>query len=401
MKNYTIISNCRVCNSDNIKEILDLNEQPLANNYLEAPDETEECFPLKLNLCLNCYHTQLSVVVNPDLMFKNYLYVSGTSKTLHEYFDKFVEICESYSNKKGKILDIACNDGTQLDKFKKSGWKTFGIDPAENLYNLSSKSHNVICGYFNKENCNKFTSKFNLITAQNVFAHVDKVHEFLENCYSILEENGLVFIQTSQADMILNSQFDTIYHEHLSFFNTNSMKICANKNGFSLIDVKKTKIHGGSYVFVLKKGKHSENLSEIEIKNEEKNGIYDLRLYEKYSENCKKVVTDFKRKIQRLQEDKFKVIGYGAAAKGNTFLNFSKIKLDYIIDDNQLKQNKFTPGMKIPIKSIKRLKDEELNNIFIVPLAWNFFNEIKLRTNDYCKDSLSFIKYFPKLEVVK
>ena len=131
MQKFTELTKCRVCSSTNLREVLDLNEQPLANNYHEGT--TQDMFPLKINTCLDCFHTQLSVVVNPDLMFKDYLYVSGTSKTLHQYFEDFVDLCESYGISKGKVMDVACNDGTQLDKFKQKGWDTFGVDPAENL----------------------------------------------------------------------------------------------------------------------------------------------------------------------------------------------------------------------------------------------------------------------------
>ena len=148
MQNYTEINECRVCSSSNLQEVLDLNEQPLANSYHKG--ESLESFPLKINVCEECHHVQLSVVVNPDLMFKEYLYVSGTSKTLHEYFENFVSLCEEYVDSKGNVLDIACNDGTQLDKFKARGWKTFGVDPAVNLHPLSSKQHSIECDYWDE-----------------------------------------------------------------------------------------------------------------------------------------------------------------------------------------------------------------------------------------------------------
>ena len=212
MQKYTEINKCRVCHSSDLFEVLDLNKQPLANDYHDGEDK--DTFPLKINACRECYHVQLSVVVNPDLMFKEYLYVSGTSKTLHSYFERFVEICEEYVPNRGKILDIACNDGTQLDKFKNKGWKTYGVDPAENLYELSKNNHNVKCEYWDEKVAKSFRETFEVITAQNVFAHVDDIHGFLRACFSVLSESGVVLIQTSQADMIIDNQFDTIYHAH-------------------------------------------------------------------------------------------------------------------------------------------------------------------------------------------
>ena len=276
MQSYIEVDKCRICSHKELVEVLDLNEQPLANNYHEGTEQ--EKFPLKINSCQKCFHVQLSVVVDPDLMFKNYLYVSGTSKTLHEYFEYFVSLCESYGVVTGKVLDIACNDGTQLDKFKERDWTTYGVDPAENLYELSSKRHDIRCGYWNAETAKSFEETFDIITAQNVFAHVHDVHSFLRDCSSVLVPGGKIFIQTSQADMIVDSQFDTVYHEHLSFFNSKSMKVCANLNGFSLIDVRRVPVHGGSYVFVLKKGQYNESYADEEINKEFEIFGYDFMI---------------------------------------------------------------------------------------------------------------------------
>ena len=333
-------------------------------------------------------------------MFKDYLYVSGTSKTLHQYFTNFVDLCEEYTKDKGKVLDIACNDGTQLDKFKEKGWDTFGVDPAENLFPLSKINHTVKCDYWTPKVALSFETKFNLITAQNVFAHVDDVHSFLKACSGCLTEGGYLIIQTSQADMILDNQFDTVYHEHLSFFSSLSMKTCANKNGFSLVDVRKVEVHGGSYVFVLKLGHHNQALSQDQIDSETRRGLYTPETYAQYASNCRKVVEDFRSTVERFRTDGYKIVGYGAAAKGNTFLNFAEIDLDYIVDDNDLKWNLLTPGRNIEIKNPQILKTENKDKLVVVPLAWNFFKEISNRANEITGTTLKFIKYFPEVEVI-
>ena len=400
MQNHTKITNCRVCDSRTLKQILDLNKQPLANSYHDGKEL--ENFPLALNLCDKCYHLQLSVVVDPNLMFKDYLYVSGTSNTLHKYFEDFVKLCQVYApkDKKNKILDIACNDGTQLDKFKDMGWDTYGVDPAENLYQLSEKSHNVICDYWGEDVAKSMKSTFDTITAQNVFAHTHDIHAFLKACKFVSDENTTIFIQTSQADMIINNEFDTIYHEHLSFFNSKSMKYCANLNNFSLINVLKADIHGGSCVFVLKKGEYDESLSIAQIEKERKLGLYDIDTYIEYAKKCKQITTDFKNVIYKFKEDDYKVIGYGAAAKGNTFLNFAEVDLDYIVDDNELKWGLLTPGRNIEIKDPKVLKTEHPNKIVVIPLAWNFFHEIRVKTENMLGRRPKFIKYFPEIKAV-
>jgi len=391
---------CRCCSSKDLVEILDLKSQPLANNYHNEKEVLKE-YPLKLNLCKNCFHLQLSVVVDPNVLFKTYLYVSGTTQSLRDYFDRFVKICKLYTSGKD-VLDIACNDGSQLDSFKKKGYTTFGVDPAENLYALSQLNHNVICDFWSTKIAKQLDDK-DIIVAQNVFAHVDDVDEFLEACKMVMHDDSVLFIQTSQSNMILNNEFDTIYHEHLSFFNTTSMEKVLDKNGMSLVDVFKTDIHGSSYVFVIKKGIYTENTYvEQQVFLERNQGLYDLDTYFKYTEKCYKVVEDLVKMVSFVKNQGKKVVGYGAAAKGNTLLNFSKIKLDYIVDDNSLKWDSYTPGSSIPICSPAVLKDEKSSDLVIIPLAWNFFDEIKHRIFNVLKINcdVKFIKYFPRVELL-
>jgi 2-polyprenyl-3-methyl-5-hydroxy-6-metoxy-1,4-benzoquinol methylase len=397
--NYIEVNNCRCCGST-VETLLDLNDQPLANSYHLMDDKLED-FPLKLNLCENCYHLQLSVVVDSDLMFKNYLYVSGTTNTLKKYFEFFAKFTidrfeEKFNYKPKSVLDIACNDGTQLDYYKINNIETYGIDPAENLLELSSKNHNVICDYFP---CKKLNRKFNLITAQNVFAHTHHVVEFLENCKSLLEDDGIIYIQTSQANMILNNEFDTTYHEHLSFFNSKSMKTLVERCGLELNNIYKFDIHGTSYVFEISKYKIDGNVEET-IESESNSGLYDINTYKIFSDNAKTITSDLKQTIDEYKAKGYSVIGYGAAAKGMTLLNFGKINMDYIIDDNHLKNNLYTPGMNIPIKCIDIIKD--FDKVVFVPLAWNFYNEIynRIKTVRGNENDL-FIKYFPKINILK
>lgn len=401
MEKYTKKENCRACKSQEIFSILDLGEQPLANSYHEGK-EKQDTYPLDLWLCKECFHLQLSVVVNPSLMFEDYLYVSGTSKTMHEHFEYFANLFSEKikPSEKRSVLDIACNDGSQLDKFKNLGWETYGVDPAKNLYDLSRSNHNVVCDYWSEKVAQQINKKFDLLVAQNVFAHVDNIDEFLKGCYAAMNDESYLAIQTSQANMIENNEFDTIYHEHLSFFNTKSMKVAANRNGFSLVDVFKAPIHGTSYIFVLRKGDRDEMISLSEIETEKRKGLFSIETYEKYSNKCREIAKNFKDLKENLASQNMTVVGYGAAAKGNTFLNFANVSLDYIIDDNPLKQNLLTPGRNILIKSATSLSEVDPSNLVIVPLAWNFFEEIKSRASkNLKKPGARFLRYFPKIEI--
>lgn len=396
--NFTYLEKCLCCNSKNLKTILDLHDQPLANSYVSDTNAVEDYYPLALNYCTDCSHLQLSIGVNPNFLFKNYLYVSGTTQTLRDYFDSFVKTTSVYMPYAGpyKVLDIACNDGSQLDAFKKYGHQTFGIDPAENLYPLSSKNHSIVCDYFNEDSIAKLgVDKFDIIVAQNVFAHNTYPQEFLRLCRKHLAFDGRMFIQTSQADMVKYGQFDTIYHEHISFFNTNSMSKLANKCGMYLEEVFKTSIHGTSYVFVLTQDSLADN-TELLLKCEDKQ---TLEVVNEFADKAVSVVTKLKDELNRFEG--YIKVGYGAAAKGNTLLNFGEIDLDYIVDDNPLKQGLYTPGRKTKILSLDDLlKLAGDKQILWIPLSWNFFDEIRMRIkNKYIKPTV-FLKYFPNLEII-
>ena len=389
---------CVCCDSSNLELLLDLNNQPLANSYHSNTKPLPE-YPLGVNLCKDCYHIQLTHIVNPDLLFKDYLYVSGTTQTMRDHFEWFSKFVIEYSNPKS-VLDIACNDGSQLDCFKEKGIKTFGIDPAENLHKLSSKNHNVICDYFNE---NSYSRTFDVIIAQNVFAHNENHKKFLDDCSDIMHDDSYLFIQTSQAEMVQNNQFDTIYHEHISFFNSNSMNELAKRTDLNLIDIIKTSIHGISYLFIFSKKDINKNLVENLIDVERTRGLLSDKLYSEYKQNVQSVVKDFQQAINDYKNKGYKIIGYGAAAKGMTFLNFANISLDVIIDDNPLKQDLYTPGTNIIIKSAEYIKTySKEDKILYVPLAWNFYNEIReriLKVRNNPNDL--FLKYFPTLKIEK
>jgi SAM-dependent methyltransferase len=405
MNNCEELKECLCCGQTHLETILDLNDQPLANSYHKG--DKLPVFPLKLNLCDNCWHLQLSHGVNKDLMFKNYLYVSGTSNTLREYFDWFSRLVLKYNPSMGNVLDIACNDGSQLDSFTKlgKGIKTYGIDPAINLSHLSqNKGHEVIVDYFNTESVKLLSeNKFDVIIAQNVFAHNTYPLEFLKICKGLLNKNGHIFIQTSQSDMVVNNEFDTIYHEHISFFSVSSMKKIVERSGLVLNDIFKSHIHGNSFVFVISNNDVVYEGIEKMYNDFINTQLNDIETYKRYSKMVSTVTKELHDSINTYKNKGYQIIGYGAAAKGNTLLNFGKIKLDFIVDDNELKWDLLTPGMDIPIKNPKSILDIDRNQpILFIPLAWNFYKEIKskIKTIRDNENDL-FIRYFPKLNEEK
>ena len=408
MSDFYTIDKCLCCGGDNIKLLLDLNEQPLANSYHDNT-ETLEKYPLGVNLCQDCYHIQLTDAVNPDLLFKDYLYVSGTTQTLKDNFKWFADyVTENHpvvnqGTRTGvrSVLDIACNDGTQLDFFKEKGIDTYGIDPAENLHELSSKNHNVKCDYFDSK---LYDRKFDVIVAQNVLAHNRNPKKFLDDCEKLMHGESTLYIQTSQAEMIMNNQFDTIYHEHISFFNINSFNELVKRTDLHLIDVIKTPVHGISYLFILSKWPRWA-LSKRKVKNaievERQRGLLSQKTYDNYKLKVLEIVENFKLLVEQSRAEGYRIVGYGAAAKGMTFLNFVNVELDVIIDDNELKHHLYTPGTNIQIKPngfLKQYKEHE--KILFIPLAWNFYDEIRERikvVRDNKRDW--FLQYFPQVKL--
>jgi SAM-dependent methyltransferase len=373
----------------------------LANSYISDLHAKEDLYPLGVNLCNDCFHLQLSHTVNPTLIYKNYLYVSGTSHTLADYSHWFAKYADEIaSNKSNRVLDIGCNDGSQLTCFKEIGYETWGVDPAENIYPASSKNHKILCEFFNYDIVDKIKVEFDIITAQNVFAHSPDPFEFLSTCYQLMSENTLLFIQTSQADMVIHNEFDTIYHEHVNYFNVNSMSKLAERVGINLIDVIKTPIHGNSYVFIF--SKTQQRPVNIANKLAMESVLYNVSTYKNWEDSVRSNMAELKKTIIQYKLDGFKVIGYGAAAKGNTLLNYIDLKLDLIVDDNPFKQNLYTPGTHIPITTpdaIKEYKPEE--QIVFIPLAWNFFKEISQRIKTLRNEPTDvFLTYFPKVGIV-
>jgi 2-polyprenyl-3-methyl-5-hydroxy-6-metoxy-1,4-benzoquinol methylase len=398
MQDAKELNECLCCGSKKLKLVLDLNEQPLANSFKKTAEEDEPTFPLRLNICEECTHLQLSHAVNPDLLFKNYLYVSGTSQTLRDYFDWFAKrTLEYFEMPPQTVLDIACNDGSQLNSFKALGLKTYGVDPAENLHVLSNANHEVVCDYFKEKYVYHYKNKnLDIITAQNVFAHNDYPLDFLLQCKEIMHDKSRLFIQTSQADMIKNNEFDTIYHEHLSFFNSSSMTALAARAGLHIVDIQKTPIHGNSYLFVMAKTPGARPSVQLQSDQEREQGLQDMNTYLAYADHCYTIIGDLNSTLDHYKGLGYKLVGYGAAAKGNTLLNFGKTKLDMIIDDNPMKQGLYSPGMSIPVVAIDALESLGDTKVAFVPLAWNFFKEIssKIKTKRDQEGDV-FIKYFP------
>ena len=358
--NYKSLPFCLCCESLDLVNVIDLGEQSPANNY-----SITDKYPLALNVCKKCSHLQLSHSVDPDVLFSNYPYMSGVSQTMKDYYKKFATLCIEYMPEALNVLEIACNDGSQLDVFQEMGFHTFGIEPAKNIYEIANKRHYVINDFFP---C-KFEVKPDIIVAQNVFAHVPEPLQFLNGCFDIMTDESHLFIQNSQTRMLEQGQFDTIYHEHISFFNIKSLQTILSRAGLVLHDtIYQENIHGGSMVYVIKKKR------EI-----------DMVAYERFNQKSQAFKDNFIEVVESYRSKGYKTVVYGAAAKMINMLRFTGVKPDYIIDETPFKIGQTIPG-------IGTITDKMPTGKLLVIPVWNFFDEIYQKTY---RDSMVFLKYYP------
>ena len=380
---------CRSCDNTNLKRVVSLGYQPLANNLINKIDEKFDLYPLEVNYCNKCHNCQLSVAVDPKKMFSNYLYTSSTSKVFR---DHFAEAAKKYykelrlNKKKSYIIDIGSNDGIALKSFIDLGFKNvLGIEPAKNLAKLANKNKiKTFNGFLEKKNIKKIKKNADLILASNVFAHSDKLKEMAECMLSLLSKKGTIVIEVQYLmNMLKDLTFDNIYHEHYNYWSLTSLVYFFKQFNAKIIKSEKVDTHGGSIRIYIKKDNAAKIESSVKImlKEEENFGIKNYNTYKKFGEKVYKIRENILTNIKKLKNDKKKIIGFGAPAKATTALNFFGIskEIDFIVEDNNLKHNKFVPGVKIPIKNKSEIKNKK--NVILV-LAWNFYKDIKKNNSD-------------------
>jgi nucleoside-diphosphate-sugar epimerase len=375
---------CRSCGNTDLKRVVSLGYQPLANNLLKKENENCELYPLEVNYCDKCHNCQLSISVDPKKMFANYLYTSSTSKVFR---DHFINAAIKYSKelklnkKKSYIIDIGSNDGVALKPFLNLGFKkVLGIEPAKNLARLANKNKiKTFNGFLEKNNLKKIKKNADLILASNVFAHSDKLKEMAECMLALLSKNGTIIIEVQYLmNTLKDLTFDNIYHEHYNYWSLTSLVNFFNQFNAKIFKSETVNTHGGSLRIYIKKNKKVSIEASVKkmLKDEENFGIKDFKTYQSFGKRVYKIRENVQKNIKKLKEKNKKIIGYGAPAKATTALNFFGIskELDFIVEDNKLKHNKFIPGVKIPIKNKSKITNKD--NTLLV-LAWNFYKDIK------------------------
>jgi len=397
----TYKTSCRSCNNIDLERCVSLGTSPLANNLVGSQGENVITYPLEMNYCPECHNCQLSVVVPPEKMFDDYLYVSSTSSKFVEHFEEAAEkyIQEFDLNEDSLVVDIGSNDGIALKPFKERGIKVVGVEPANNIAKIANEEGILTYNkYFDKDVVEELIEKHgkaNLVTASNVFAHSDKLYDMAVNAFNLLDDNGLFVVEVQYLlSTIKDLTFDNIYHEHTNYWSVTSINEFFYNMDLRVCKVEHVDTHGGSIrVYVKRDDEAVINSSLLHfLTNEKKYGITELSTYKDFGEKVYKMKLNVRKNIDKLKEQYGRIVGYAAPAKATTALNFFGIDnndIEYIIEDNSLKHNKFIPCANIPIRD-KNYCMENLPDVVII-LAWNFFDYIKEKNQDLVDAGCTFV----------
>jgi SAM-dependent methyltransferase len=405
--NFEIIARktCRLCNSNQLKIVYELNNQPIGDDYTSIKKKKQKLYPLKLNLCKRCKFVQLSHVINPDIVYGKYLYVTQTSSGLPLHFKNLVEdlLKKKIIEKNSKVLEIGCNDGTLLKLIKSHGCKVLGVDPAKDL--LKKNKFDSVIGKFDYKLANKINKIYkhqDLIIANNVIANIDNLQDVFKGISFLLKPSGFFVMETfSLKGVVEKNLLDNIYHEHISYFTIKSLIKFANKFGLKIYSAEHLSVKGGSIRFIFSKEKKVKNFKLIErnILIEKKLKLGSVKTYKKLKEKNNII----KKKIHSiiLSQKKKTFMGYGASIGTTTLLyEFELGKyIKYLFDDEKKRHNLYSPGHKIKVLHPKEIK--KLQDIFLIIFAWRYTKIILKKSRVYFKKNDKLLLPLPKVKFIK
>jgi SAM-dependent methyltransferase len=410
---YIHRENCRLCDSTNLSKVLSLIPTPPANAFVKKTEikNTQAVYPLDLYFCQACYHVQLLDVVSPEILFSHYVYVSGTSPVFVHHFENYAEeVCKQANLKDDLVVDIGSNDGTFLGFFKARGCNVLGIDPAIEIARQASESGiETINGFFNSVLADKIINthgQAKVITANNVFAHIDDIKGVVDGIKKLLHQEGMFVFEVSWLLKLYEGNlFDMIYHEHLDYHSVLSLESFFGQQGMSLFKVQKVNTHGGSIrCYVCFKGASSQEIDASVrecIEEEKAAGLDQASTFMDFSKRIDNIGKKLKELLKELRSQGKSISAFGAPAKATTLMYHFGINndlIDYVIDDSPLKQGLYTPGLHIPVVDSSCLKKDAPDYLLI--LAWNFADPIIKKHTDFQDNGGKFIVPLPKVEII-
>jgi SAM-dependent methyltransferase len=406
---------CRICRTALPEPFLDFGNMPLANSFLTTPAEfaAEATYPLAVAGCPTCGLVQLNYVVPAEQLYRDYIYVSSTSDGVRAHADSLARtLIEQYGwSANDFVVEVASNDGTVLQAFKTRGVRIVGVEPARNIAAIANAAGiPTMPEFFNLASAQVVLREHGraaAILGRHVFAHVDDVHEFLEAAKVCLADDGVFLIEVPYlGDFLAKLEFDTIYHEHLSYISLGAMDHLCRAHEMALVDVEPISLHGGSVVIHMRRralgAAPSERLVRM-LQQERESGLTKPSRLAKFAADVRSWKARFESLMQKLQREGASLIGYGAAAKANTLMCYcpeAASSLRYVLDRSTHKQGRYTPGTHLRVEPVEHWTSGSLPTHMVL-LAWNFKDEIMAQMKPFAERGGSFVVPIPEPHVVQ
>lgn len=406
---------CRFCHNELKHTFVDLGMSPLSNSYIPVDniDKGQMTYPLHVKVCEKCWLVQLGEFESPEAIFSDYAYFSSYSSSWLEHVRKYVHhMMEDYGiGKNSHVVEIASNDGYLLQYFKEQDVPVLGIEPAKNVAAVAQeKGIPTVSEFFGKDFAEKLCAegkRADLLLGNNVLAHVPDINDFVEGMQILLTDEGILTLEFPHLlNLMEQRQFDTIYHEHFSYISLLTARTILSSHGLRIFNVEELPTHGGSLrLFACHKDARShpetENVGYV-LEKERNAGLDQVKTYLGFSEQVYQIKYDLLACLIDLKRSGKSVVGYGAAAKGNTLLNYCGIGtefLDFVVDKNPHKQNTLLPGSRIPVYAPEKLQEAKPDYVLILP--WNIETEIKQFVKELCDWPVKFIVPIPDVHVTE
>ncbi len=403
MEEYSKRECCASCDSKNLKTVLNLNDVPLAGFFPKKEElETVSSYPLELQMCEDCKLVQTDSVIDPDVLFRDYRYLSSIGLTKH--FESVAEeLHKKYDIINKDILEFGCNDGVLLKPLTDIGAKAIGVDPSINVSQIArDKGLDVITEYFNYDTfgTDEWENKFDFIIANNAFAHIIDIKNTAKAVEHCLKDGGkFIFEVHYLANLIDELQWDNIYHEHIYYYSVTALNNMLKNYGMSIVDYDLISIHSGSIRVTAEKCDFVLNDKISEIIEQESKTICDSSYLDEFQKRVLNHVTEFKTEITKLKDKGYKLAGYGASGRANMFCNITNLTSDdvsFIVDESPERCGRYIANTDIPIVSPEVLKNSEIDILII--FAWNYSKMIIEKTK--YKD-FEYMIAFPDVQYIK
>ncbi|MFB6188833.1 MAG: class I SAM-dependent methyltransferase [Halapricum sp.] len=403
------VDRCRVCESKTLYPFLDLGSQPPANAFVEDPSEAEATYPLAVVVCETCDHVQLQHTVDSEILFSDYPYFSSASQPLFDHFGAYADAVEDrYLDADDLVVEIGCNDGVLLSQFDPS-IRTVGVDPAANVTAAArQRGVETVTALFSPEVAEQLRRDYgeaSAICANNVVGHIDDLHALMRGIDTLLGPEGVFVVEVPYlVDLLSNNQFDTIYHEHLSYFSVRAFQALVEQFDMRVVDVNRMPVHGGTIRVHIQRESADRTprpIVEGYRKLELALSLDERTPYEEFAERVERTRERITSLLDSLVEDGASIVGYGAPAKGNVLLNYCDIGpefLAYLLDTTPAKQGTYSPGTNIPVRSPEAFHEEPPEYAFL--LAWNYKDDILENEAAYREAGGQFIVPIPYVNIV-